>query len=669
MVLLTIRGAALLAMLLLIPVSQLRAEAAVDFTDSTGARIVLEGVPQRVVSLVPSVTEMLFQLGLSDRVYGITHHDTWPAETAGKEVMGGFFRPDVERVRRMKPDAVCYADIHADLVQELGEEAVLISLTPSSIPESFDHIRLLGRLFDREARAEEIIAEQQRQLEVIRKKTAAIPDEKKLRTVRLMGRDRIMTPGDDSFQNEYIELAGGVPPRFGKDGSIIAPTLEQWQEFNPEVIYGCGNDRQLLPILSEPGWGDVDAVRNNRIMFFPCELTCRASTHAGYFTSWLAARLYNSEFSDPAGQVLADSIVSRKEVKLDYEYVQRAERVDSDILDFRNKSLVLSFSRPMTILSTLEGWRDNIETVGNHYFPPPSWGLGHGQGLDGLRRRTFGVLGLDGDKTSLLFTGADMDNLAIATVSYRDMRVTALVTAGVKGNAVRMSQDEGAWYEWENQAEEGTPGTINALVLTNASLSPRAMTRALISAVEAKSAALQDLDIRSSANPDIHAATGTGTDNIIVVRGSGPEVDNAGGHTKMGELIASAVYKGVVEAIGRQNGIAGPRTVFTRLADRGTSPWELSTQCGFGSELAGELEKLLLEPVYANFIAAAMAISDDYERGLIDDLEFFAQWCSNIAAAVAGKEVDVVQDRIDNLPKVMDMAYSALITGLEKRTP
>jgi len=90
--------------------------------------------------------------------------------------------------------------------------------------------------------------------------------------------------------------------------------------------------------------------------------------------------------------------------------------------------------------------------------------------------------------------------------------VYALVTAGVKSNAVRMSADEGRFYE---------PGTINIILLPNMKLTLRAMARAIISATEAKTAALMDLDIRSSYSSSMHRATGTGTDNIIVVEGKG----------------------------------------------------------------------------------------------------------------------------------------------------
>jgi adenosylcobinamide amidohydrolase len=274
-------------------------------------------------------------------------------------------------------------------------------------------------------------------------------------------------------------------------------------------------------------------------------------------------------------------------------------------------------------------------------------------------------LALAQEESSLLFTGADMDNLAIAHTRYRQMEVFALVTAGVRSNAVRMSQDVGAFYE---------PGTINMLLFSNLRLSPRAMTRAIISATEAKTAALQDLDIRSAYSGDRHQATGTGTDNIVVVEGEGVAVDNAGGHSKLGELIGKAVYQAVQKAVYRQNGIVGERNIFARLKDRGYSVRELIDARSFSdrrqfTSLVAELESLLLDERYAGFVAAALALSDQYESGLVTDLAAFDSWCARLAGNLAANDrIEVAAGYTnDNLPPVIRHAFDALLSGLVAR--
>lgn len=655
----------ILTLLLFAPAPLLAAEYPVIFTDCSGREVVLEKQPNRMVSLVPSVTEMLLRIGASDSLIGITHHSLLPPETAGKEILGGFFKPDLEKVAALKPDVIFYADLHKEVPDRFGNSAKLIQLSARSIEGSFEQIRLLGRIFDRQDRAAAIIAEEQRQLAVIAAKTAKIPPKDRLRVMRIMGRTSIMAPGDDSFQNEYIRAAGGIPPVFGQKGKIIPVSLTEWQQVNPQVLYGCGGDRQLQALLEMPGWNEVEAVRNKRIFFFPCDLTCRAATHSGYFVSWLSARIYGEQFGDPANFVLPEEVVERTLLQIDLDYLDRAEIITSAIKDFRNKTLALHFNTAMTVVSTLEGQRDGIRTVANHYFPPPSWGLGHKQGLETLRQTTQEVLQLDPTTTAMLFTGANMDNLALVSQRFRDMEVHALVTAGVMSNAVRMSADTGAFYEPDSPARNTKPGTINILLLTNMQLSPRAMTRAIISATEAKSAALQDLDIRSSYSARYNPATGTGTDNILVVQGSGLPIDASGGHTKMGELIARTVYEAVLKAVHLQNGVTAGRSIFQRLRERQI---DLASICRDYADpqnipaLKSRLEILLLETRYSDFLKAIMAISDDHERGLLANTASINAWCLNIAGQIAGSEVTVIK-AVDTLPVVLGKGLGALLTG------
>ena len=69
----------------------------------------------------------------------------------------------------------------------------------------------------------------------------------------------MVVPGDDSFQNDYIRHAGGIPPSLGKKGAMVPITLAEWQQFNPQVIFTCGSDlKQVQKLVQQPGWQEVD---------------------------------------------------------------------------------------------------------------------------------------------------------------------------------------------------------------------------------------------------------------------------------------------------------------------------------------------------------------------------------------------------------------------------
>jgi adenosylcobinamide amidohydrolase len=280
--------------------------------------------------------------------------------------------------------------------------------------------------------------------------------------------------------------------------------------------------------------------------------------------------------------------------------------------------------------------------------------------LDDWRRLVKETLGVPPSETSLLFTGANMDNLSLQVKTDGDLVVYALVTAGAESNALRASRDEGFWKE---------PGTINIILMTNRQLSQRAMARAIITATEAKTAALQDLDVRSSYTGVKWEATGTGTDEIIVVSGKGKPADNTGGHSKLGELIAKAVYDGVKEALLRQNGFYEGRSVFRRLEERHVELYSVIPK-KIRTDAIPKIEKLLLEPYYASFLEVAFTLSDAEERGLTHSLDPFNDLAYSVAAGIAKRHgyggkirwrnIVVAKD----LPLPLAAALNAILNGL-----
>lgn len=622
-----------------------------------------ETAPSRVVSLVPSVTEIIEELGESEKIVGITLHDCLPI-TEDRKIVGSFFHPFVGTIRSVKPDLIIIPSRHEKSFKETFPEIPVVTVEIKSLEELFQSILTLGSLFQRKDEAEKLIYKIRSEIELIKQKVSTITDRPFVRVTRFMGRsdsETLMVPGDGSFQNELIRLAGGTPPSLGKKGEMVPITVEEWRAFNPEFIYGCGEDRQAAEkFFSLPGWKDVTAVEKNNIVYFPCDLTCRISPNTGKFIQWLASMLYGEYFSERSYWILKNGIKSRKYIPINLSYVASAEVVTSSLMDFENKTLIVRFSEPMKILSTLDGIKEDQKIVGNHSSPPPLWNIGHKLGLDGWRRQVEEVLELPPLETTLLFTGASMDNLSVQSRTYGDLTVYALVTAGAKSNALRASKDEGIWEE---------AGTINIILMTNRQLSPRAMTRAIITATEAKTAALQDLDIRSSYNGMRWQATGTGTDEIIVVAGKGKYADNTGGHARLGELIAKAVYDGVKEALKRQNRFYEKRSIFQRLQERHIELYSLLPK-ELRSDALPKIEKLLIEPRYEAFMEIAFFLSDADERDAFNDLNIFIELAHSISREIAKKQGHKkVPHKIrnivaNNIPEPISIALNAILTGL-----
>ena len=292
------------------------------------------------------------------------------------------------------------------------------------------------------------------------------------------------------------------------------------------------------------------------------------------------------------------------------------------------KTLLMKLHEKRRVLSTLEGFRE-VAFVANHYSPEALWDYIQDH-CDEYRRWLPEALGVPSEELTSLWTGVDLQNMGVASRSFEDLVVVVLITAGVKSNAQRLGEDRAGHLE-RCGGFSRLDGTINVILLTNASLTQGAMARALITITEAKTAALEDLDVRSSYTPLENQATGTGTDNAIVVPGDGPRITCVGGHTVAGELIARATKEGVQEAIRRQNGLFAGRGMVERLAERGISLEEMvstalsmyvpdpsiGTEEEVSERVRQELLRALEDPNVAALLLAALKLEEAGGRGAI----------------------------------------------------
>jgi adenosylcobinamide amidohydrolase len=243
-------------------------------------------------------------------------------------------------------------------------------------------------------------------------------------------------------------------------------------------------------------------------------------------------------------------------------------------LQRRGRHAVLELRAPALVLSTCHvngGLRNDLRFLVNHQSCEPGKHLERHEliteiGQDGYHRHVCTELGLDAAHTALMGTAAQMQYLGIVTHTHSDLSVTAIVTAGVTGNAG--SAGDGAHYDerngkWErttplpaNAKPAGThSGTINTLLLFSSPLSITAVTRAVMTMTEAKTSALLELAVGSKSSWRL--ATGTGTDQFAIatpLNGGVPRTWT-GKHTKAGELVGLAVRQATLEALRWQNGL------------------------------------------------------------------------------------------------------------------
>ncbi|MDO5850506.1 MAG: adenosylcobinamide amidohydrolase [Methanobacteriaceae archaeon] len=159
-------------------------------------------------------------------------------------------------------------------------------------------------------------------------------------------------------------------------------------------------------------------------------------------------------------------------------------------------------------------------------------------------------LGLNPSSSSALVTTAKMESYGLSIKRFEKLEVLAIVTAGVRYNSVSAGdlasfyEENGEYYSLE-KGHLPKPGTINTIIIINSKLNESSLLLAMMTATEAKSVALRNLVVPSFYSEEI--ATGTGTDGISIISNLDSDnlIDNAGKHSKLGELIANATIEAI----------------------------------------------------------------------------------------------------------------------------
>lgn len=163
-------------------------------------------------------------------------------------------------------------------------------------------------------------------------------------------------------------------------------------------------------------------------------------------------------------------------------------------------------------------------------------------------------LGLSLETTTGMATIVSMENVCIEEASYKDLSVTAIVTASLEVNGGRVC-DPAQYYEEKGKENMVRAGTINIMLHINANMTPGCMTRAVVTLTEAKSAAIAELLGSSLYSHGI--ATGSGSDSVIITADADSdfELTYAGKHGKLGEMIGITVKTAVKKALGKHMGL------------------------------------------------------------------------------------------------------------------
>ncbi len=240
--------------------------ATLTVTDDMGRQITLAKNPQRIVSLAPSNTEILFALGVLDRVVGVTDVCLYPPEAQEIPHAGTFFQPSVETIVSMKPDVVFAASLHQEPVEQLDALGIpVVVLDPQTIADILANIRLVGEAVGREAAAETVVKEIVATLEEVRSRVATVKSEDRPVVFWEVWSEPIWTAAKATFINELIEMAGGINMAGDVEGTYVEYSFEALLSKDPQVIFYGHAVETVEQYLARPKWSNISAVKFGRV--------------------------------------------------------------------------------------------------------------------------------------------------------------------------------------------------------------------------------------------------------------------------------------------------------------------------------------------------------------------------------------------------------------------
>lgn len=225
----------------------------------------------RIVSLAPNITEILFELGLGEKIVAVSSDSDYPEEATTRQKVGTFWQPNIESVIAAKPDLVIalWFEQHkvvAESLKRLGYQ--VLSLKIEKIEELSTAIQEIGVATDCQQRANELVEKMRNRLNELQLTLGSSDKAKVLWIVQV---EPLRVAGRNTFVNELIEMAGGE--------NAIGPTIQQYPLIGTEELITCGAEVIIQSAMGTSSiseqqqaakvfWGkqpNLTAVRNDRI--------------------------------------------------------------------------------------------------------------------------------------------------------------------------------------------------------------------------------------------------------------------------------------------------------------------------------------------------------------------------------------------------------------------
>ena len=250
--------------------------AMIGINDSSLPKKINNQTPQRIISLAPSITEILFALGLDSKVVGDTDYCDYPEKAKILPKVGGYINPNLEAIVALEPDLVVLLANQSQLIEQLKQlNLPTLAVKNTRLNDIQQAIKIIGDRTQHQAQAEQLLSHIKQQINTIKHKTASKPRPRVLITMgHSMDSNQIKTiyiAGQHDFYNDLITLAGGVNAYQKTNLKVPSLSIEGIVQLNPDIIIDIfpeADDHRINIKQAIQRWHKLDyinAVKNDRV--------------------------------------------------------------------------------------------------------------------------------------------------------------------------------------------------------------------------------------------------------------------------------------------------------------------------------------------------------------------------------------------------------------------
>jgi iron complex transport system substrate-binding protein len=266
--------------------------------DDLGRLVAINGTPERIISLAPSNTEILFALGLGDRVVGVTDYCDYPPEALNKTKVGGYANPDVEKIVALNPDLILVAHgTPMDVINSMaGLGLTVFGIKTTDLDDLLNDIRRIAEITDKEVEAQALTFEMESRIQAVTNQTDEL--EQRPRVFYIVWHDPLWTAGSGTFIHELIEKGGGVNI-FGNVTGYPTISIEEVIARDPEIIITSEWSYEWAINASE--LASTNASQTGRIYTLDDDLVQRPGPRLVEGLEWFAHFIHPQIFGEPEG--------------------------------------------------------------------------------------------------------------------------------------------------------------------------------------------------------------------------------------------------------------------------------------------------------------------------------------------------------------------------------